>query len=369
EQHGTTGTDAAPSQEELENANDDDLEAARAAGGPSNGDRPSQAVLEEVGYPESEGGELDDLGPVPGLTNVHETYNLPKGTKLDAAFLKDKVVIYDFWTYSCINCIRTLPYLRTWHERYAEDGLVIVGVHAPEFAFEKDEGNVRDAIADLGVTWPVATDPELETWSAFHNHYWPAKYIADRDGNLRYVHFGEGGYEDTEAVIRELLDKEPSAQALPTPVEVAAATPETYLGGERLNGEQYRGIVQGTSERAVFDKPATFGISHPESPLAPDQFAFTGRWTIEGERAVAMGADSGLQIHYRARAVYLVLDAGAAGSATVTVHDSATDGGGTRRVRVSAEKLYTLRDGETPADGLLRLEVPKGVSAYAFTFG
>lgn len=314
------------------------------------GGRPSDAELELAGYPESSGGVLDQLGPAPSLEGIGRTYNVPEGGSLDGKFLRDKVVIYDFWTYSCINCIRTLPYLRQWHERYADDGLVIVGVHSPEFAFERDEGNVRDAIEDLEVTWPVATDPEFTTWSSFHNRYWPAKYIVDRDGDLRYVDYGEGAYDETESVIRELLDKPPAERGMTPPesVDYVNNTPETYLGSERRADDQWRETATG---------------------LMRNQFTLTGDWDVQAERAVARGDDSQIVIRYRARAVYLVLDPGRRRAVTVRVRDDADVDGGVRMVRVDGDRLYTLRDGSATADATMRITVPAGASAYAFTFG
>jgi cytochrome c biogenesis protein CcdA/thiol-disulfide isomerase/thioredoxin len=357
----------------LRRASSHDLARVREEHGDPGTGKPSQEELELSGYPESRPGVIGHLGAVPKLTGIHHEYNLPRGvTKLDASFLDGKVVVYDFWTYSCINCIRTLPYLRALHERYAKDGLVIVGVHAPEFAFEKDEGNVHQALDDLDVTWPVATDPDLKTWSAFHNHYWPAKYIADRTGELRYVHFGEGGYDQTEQVIRTLLGESKSAAAsdMPTEQPIQGFTPETYVGYGRLDGTQWRGQVAGSSDRVAPDTSADYELAGgAATPLGPDQFSLTGHWKQAAERAVASGDDSQLLIHYRAKAVYLVLHPPAAGRATVTVHDSAADGGGTRRVVVDRDRLYTLRDGDAPADATMRIEIPRGVAAYAFTFG
>ncbi len=352
----------------LERVSDSDLARVRASGDTGEG-RPSEAVLAASGYPESEGGELVNLGPAPELAGVGKTYNVPDGVQFDADYLDGKVVIYDFWTYSCINCIRTLPYLREWNTRYADDGLVIVGVHAPEFAFERDEGNVRDAIKDLDVTWPVATDPNFDTWRNFHNNYWPAKYIVDRDGDIRYVHFGEGGYDETEAVIRTLLDKAPATEGMAQPVPVGADnTPETYLGHDRLDSRQWRGVSDDGARLVA--GPATYRQGGGAGqPLGTHQFTLTGRWEVEGERAVARGDDSDIVIRYQARAVYLVLDPGTNGPVTVTVRDGAADGGGTRRIRVDGDRLYMLRDGKQSANATMRISVPDGASAYAFTFG
>jgi hypothetical protein len=184
------------------------------------------------------------------------------------------------------------------------------------------------------------------------------------------VHYGEGGYDETEAVIRELLDKEPAERGMPEPeyVDYANNTPETYLGHERLSGEQWRGEVEGGARLAA--GPAEYRLAGGAAqPLQRDQFTLTGDWEVEGERAVARGADSEIVIHYRARAVYLVLDPGEDGPVTVRVDDDAKEGGGTRTVRVDSDSLYTLRDGKETADATMRISVPDGASAYAFTFG
>ena len=161
---------------------------------------------------------------------------------LSAGDLAGKVVVYDFWTYSCVNCVRTLPYLRSWHDRYRDDGLVIVGVHSPEFDFEKDHGNVEQAVSRLKVTWPVALDDDMAIWDDFDNRYWPAKWITDRQGRIRYFHAGEGNYAETENVIRTLLGVDASRrpgphdpkEPRPAPDEVVQnITQETYLGTER----------------------------------------------------------------------------------------------------------------------------------------
>jgi len=350
----------------------------REKNGTKAGDAPSAAELEESGYPESDSAELVDLGPAPGLNNPNATYNVPKGKKLDAAYLKGKVVVYDFWTYSCINCLRTLPYLKRLQDKYEKDGLVIVGVHTPEFAFEKDEGNVQQAIKDLDVTWPVATDPDFNTWEDFHNRFWPAKYIADRDGEIRHVHYGEGGYDTTEDVIRELLDMEPTAERAPAPTAIEAGnTPETYLGWQRLAPTQWKATPKGMDSPNVAEGVTDYTLIPGLTPtkLERDAFGVTGQWELEGERAISASATSNIVMHYRARSVYLVLgptDASKGASAaarTVTIQDAATSGGGTRKLVVGEHKLYALRDGESTAEALMTITVPTGVAAYAFTFG
>jgi thiol-disulfide isomerase/thioredoxin len=196
----------------------------------------------EAGSTEAGAGKaLPRLGAAPDFTDTQRWFNTPGGRPLSIHELtsQDKVVLLDFWTYTCINCLRTLPYLRAWDSTYRDDGLVIVGVHAPEFAFEKDAGNVEEAIADDEIRYPVVQDNDLGTWTAYGNRYWPAKYLIGSDGQVRYVHFGEGAYETTEAAIRSLLAESGDAKlgagasASAETADPGVRTPETYLGYER----------------------------------------------------------------------------------------------------------------------------------------
>jgi thiol-disulfide isomerase/thioredoxin len=299
--------------------------------------------------------ELEDFGRAPEFEGISLWLNSEPVT---LAALRGKVVVIDFWTYSCINCLRTLPYLDRWYETYRDDGLVVVGVHSPEFAFERDAGNVREAVADLGVDWPVALDNDFATWSAWGNRYWPAKYFVDRQGHVRYAHFGEGAYEEKEAVIRTLL-AEPE---LPPPVsgEVVDRTPtepqtrETYLGYARL--DRLVGSPIEADEEAGYEFPGY---------LPEDSYALSGRWTIEEERAVA-GTSARLRLHYRGHVAYLVLGSpDGTGVVRVTL-----DGLRTRTLRVAAHRLYELAS--SPGSSryhLLELQLTPGVEAYAFTFG
>src|SRR5215213_5809626 len=185
----------------------------------------------------------DDFGPAPELTGLSDWIN---SQPLTLAGLRGKVVVVDFWTYSCINCLRTLPYLKAWDAAYRKAGLVVLGVHSPEFSFERVPGNVRNAVGELGVRYPVPLDNHFDTWHAFANQYWPAKYFIDRRGDIRFVHFGEGEYDRSEGVIRTLLaedgDAPPMLADAPMADEQSAAiTPETYLGSYRLADDQYVG--------------------------------------------------------------------------------------------------------------------------------
>ena len=290
---------------------------------------------------------LQDFGDAPEFTGIDTWINSPP---LTLAGLRGKVVLVDFWTYSCINCLRTLPHLEAWYAAYHRMGLEIVGVHTPEFAFEHVPANVRAATGRLGIRYPVAIDDEYGTWKAYANQYWPAEYLIDRQGKVRHIHYGEGAYDETEATIRELLG-EPAVRARPvadsTPHDLT--TPESYLGWERL--DRYAG----TPIRKDVEAAYAFPDSLPQNALA-----YAGRWTVGPQRIVA-GRDARLRLHFVANKVFLVLG----GRGTVTV---AVPGEPTKTIRVDADKLYTLRDGRY-ADATLELRCTPGVSAYAFTFG
>ncbi len=296
---------------------------------------------------------LDDYGPAPDFENVSLWLNTPGGRPLAMAGLRGKVVLVNFWTYTCVNCLRELPHVKAWYDAYERDGFVVVGVHAPEFAFEHEPRNVRRAVRDLGIEHPVLLDNDFGTWNAYANQYWPANYLVDREGHVRYVHFGEGQYDRTEGAIRTLLaiDGSPRAAMRPDRTPEGPQTPETYLGWERLS-PAYSGTP------IAEDRLATY--TFPEA-LPEDGFAYAGRWRIEGERSVA-GAGARLRIHVYARVVHLVLS----GRGTVEV---LVDGRRTRTVRVTANRLYTLADFGKRADRTVELRLSPGLSAYAFTFG
>jgi thiol-disulfide isomerase/thioredoxin len=297
---------------------------------------------------------LEDFGPAPDFHGISLWLN---SKPLTLAQLEGKVVLIDFWTYSCINCLRTLPHVRGWWETYRGAGLVVIGVHTPEFAFERVPGNVRSAVAELGIEYPVALDPDYRTWNAWLNRYWPAKYLVDRRGHLRYAHFGEGSYDETEQVLRTLLAEKglpkPVAGSLPDPTPTGPQTPETYLGFDRT--ERFVG------SEIVPNREATYRIP----PLVPsDSFAYGGRWTVEPERAVA-GAGARLRLSFHGRNVFLVLGArGAPRSVRVSL-----DGHLQRTVRVRADRLYTLVRLPEPGNHTLDLTLSPGTEAYAFTFG
>ena len=315
----------------------------------------SQAVFVPRGQPlASQLGKvpLKDYGAAP---DVHDVSAWINSRPLTVPELRGKVVLVDFWTYSCINCLRTLPYLKAWDARYRSKGLVILGVHTPEFAFERDLGNVRAAVKRLGVDYPVALDNGYGTWKAYSNNYWPADYLVDQAGRVRDVHFGEGDYAKTERNIRLLLEAG-KAGRLPqagrdtdrTPLEIR--TPESYLGYLRIGN--YTGSPLRTDRPAAYRFPAS---------LTQDSYAYAGTWNVEGERIVA-GDDARLRLNFTARTVHLVLT----GRGLVTVK---LNGQPQTTVKVNGDRLYTLVTQNHAADGLLELSFTPGLAAYAFTFG
>jgi cytochrome c biogenesis protein CcdA/thiol-disulfide isomerase/thioredoxin len=295
--------------------------------------------------------KLPVLGTAPDFTGTQRWFN---SRPLSLTALRGRVVLIDFWTYTCINCIRTLPYLRAWDARYRKAGLTIVGVHSPEFSFEKDAGNVQRAIASFGIRYPVVQDNDLATWSAWGNQYWPAEYLIDARGKVRHVHFGEGDYDQSEAAIRSLLaERDGSLGGMAKPHDPftisAEATPETYLGSAR-------------AERWLPGKPRDGTHTYtPPTSLPTSHFALGGTWRVTPEDATAV-RDATLTAHVHARHVYLVL--GGDGDVGVNV-----DGRATRTVHVTKQRLYTLADFPRDGDHVLRLTFAPGVSGFAFTFG
>jgi cytochrome c biogenesis protein CcdA/thiol-disulfide isomerase/thioredoxin len=318
------------------------------------------------------GAELPRLGQAPDFVATQDWFNTPGEGPLSIRELtgEGRVVLIDFWTYTCINCIRTFPYLKAWDEEYRQDGLTIVGVHSPEFAFEKDAGNVADAIADNDIRYPVVQDNELGTWTAFGNQYWPAKYLIGADGQVRFVHFGEGAYEETEQAIRSLLaeagDAElgEDARATTERIDPALRTPETYLGFARADG---------------WVEPPRAGTSDYAAVAADDldlnQFAYSGRWRVDDESGTAV-RDAAIDLSFQARRVFLVLGS-EGGPADVEVEldgepiaaENAGEDVANGTVRVSGQRLYRLVDLPEAGRHSLTLRFDPGVSGYAFTFG
>jgi cytochrome c biogenesis protein CcdA/thiol-disulfide isomerase/thioredoxin len=314
------------------------------------------------------GGSSLPVGPAaPEFTGIDHWLN---SSPLTIAGLRGKIVLVDFWTYSCINCIRTLPYVEAWYQKYAAAGFVVVGVHSPEFAFEHDTGNVAAAIARFGITYPVAQDNEYATWTAYNNEYWPADYLIDATGNIRATHFGEGDYKQTESEIRSLL-AEAGKAALPTAAPsaspqpfVANQTPETYIGTDRADSfDSPESVTTGPS-------PYTFPSSLPN-----DGFAVSGTFDFQAQYATATIAGDRLELSFFARDVYLVAAADSPVPATVKVtgaagavatEDVAADGS----VTIGTARLYHLV--HLPAAARATVVITfnaAGARSYSFTFG
>jgi cytochrome c biogenesis protein CcdA/thiol-disulfide isomerase/thioredoxin len=299
--------------------------------------------------------------PAPELVGIEDWIN---SDPLTLAQLKGKVVLIDFWTYSCINCERTQPYLNAWYHAYASDGFVIIGVHAPEFAFEQVPANVQKAVTADGITYPVALDNSFATWKAYANNYWPAKYLIDKDGRVRYTQFGEGGYDVTESKIRQLLGEsvstKPMVQVTADDPGGAILTPETYLGSDR-------------EERYVGKPGLGGGSTYTEASVGADEWTLGGAWDVAGQAITAVSDGATLALKYTGRDVYLVMGGPPGSTVKVAVDASATlgsDVGPNNTVTLSGPRMYRIVESNQPSAGAtLRLTFSQGVSANAFTFG
>jgi cytochrome c biogenesis protein CcdA/thiol-disulfide isomerase/thioredoxin len=324
-------------------------------------------------------GNLPVEGEIPSFAGATLWLNSPP---LTAESLRGKVVVVDFWTYSCINCLRALPYVESWYQKYKDHGLVVIGVHAPEFAFEKDPSNVRRAVADLKIDYPVALDNDYAIWQAFNNQYWPAHYFIDATGHVRAHHFGEGSYDESEQTIRTLLTEAgqsglpPAGMGQPTAVGVEAPpdeahdqSPETYVGYRRAdNFASPGGFAQDQSH--VYSAPAALKLN---------QWALSGSWNVDPEKAV-LGASGGkIVFRFYARDLHLVLGPGSGkpvrfrvtldGAAPAANHGADTDASGAGII--DGQRLYQLiRQSGDVGEHVFSIEfLDPGVQAYSFTFG
>ena len=304
--------------------------------------------------------DMPDYGPAPALIATGKWFN---SKPLTIAGLRGKVVLVDFWTYSCVNCLRTLPHLKAWYATYHPKGLEIIGVHTPEFAFEHVASNVAAAIKRFGIKYPVMQDNDYKTFDNYHNNSWPAEYLIDKQGEIREIHIGEGQYGATEGMIRQLLgDHGQHAIHVPDMTPTEATTPESYLGYERL--ERFAGLGESDytqSQIYYIVKPNKFATYTFPPMLPQDELAYAGRWRVEAQRIVA-GPDARLRLHFLAKDIYLVL--GGKGRVSVLVNGKPT---GT--LAVSSYRLYTVDHFSTARSGLLELRFTPGVRAYSFTFG
>jgi cytochrome c biogenesis protein CcdA/thiol-disulfide isomerase/thioredoxin len=313
---------------------------------------------------------LPDLGPAPDFTGTERWFNTPGGRSLSLTGLRGHVVLVDFWTYTCINCLRTLPFLKGLYATYHPYGLDIVGVETPEFAFEREAGNVLQAVHSDGIRYPVVQDNNYGTWNAYQNQYWPAEYLIDSHGQVRHTQFGEGDYLQSEAAVRELL-YEAGAHSLPPPMSAHAIlpsaglqTPETYLGSDRAQG---------------FVPPLKTGVHSYPGIASPglNTFALRGTWRETQQYAAPLSSGAAIQAGFQAAHVYLVMTSAGAVPRRVRVlldgHPiSGPDAGSDVRggfVTVEGQRLYSLVSLPSAQQHALTLEVPPGVSAYDFTFG
>jgi thiol-disulfide isomerase/thioredoxin len=323
--------------------------------------------------------QFADQSQLASLERANEWLNSPP---LTASALRGKVVLIDFWTYTCINWLRTLPYIRAWHEKYRNQGLVVVGVHAPEFTFEKNIDNVRLAVKNMRVDYPVAIDNEHVIWRAFDNQYWPALYFVDSQGHVRYHHFGEGAYDQSEMIIQELLaetaiggiDREP-ALVDARGIEAAAdwgslKSPENYVGYERTQNFASPG-------GAMLDKPRLYALP---SRLRLNDWALSGDWTVKNQAVLLNNPNGAIAYRFHARDLHLVMGPAAPGTSARfrvlidgqppgAAHGIDVDeqGAGT----VTEQRLYQLiRQPKPIADRQFDIEfLDSGVEVFAFTFG
>jgi len=301
---------------------------------------------------------LEKPYPAPEFSGINAWLN---SKPLTMKGLKGKVVLVDFWTYSCINCVRTLPYITDWDNKYRDKGLVIVGVHAPEFEFEKNEDNVKTALTAHGIKYPVAMDNELATWQNFNNQYWPAHYLINQSGDVVYTHFGEGDYGVTENNIRYLLGIKGAAQAVKPVAQNSDAeiTPETYLGYARAKNYYGASVIK--------DKEGKYFYPYSLSSLPGNNWILQGGWKVEGQKITSGEAGSSLLLKFHARKVFLVM--GTAGGNAVDV-DVTLNSDEARKITVVAHTLYELVDQQQAKDGVLEIKAESpGLEAYAFTFG
>jgi len=322
---------------------------------------------------------LDDEGPMPDLSGAVGWLNSPP---LSNKSLRGKVVLIDFWTYSCINCLRALPYVEGWAAKYKGAGLVVIGVHTPEFAFEKERSNVEKAVRDLKITYPVAIDSDYRIWQAFNNQYWPAHYFIDGKGRIRYHHFGEGQYAESERVIQELLRQNGAQLSASGAISVAGSgaeaapddadvrSPETYVGYRRAEHFASTPAIAQDSNR----------VYAPQPRLSLNQWALSGSWKVGEESAVLQKAPGKILFRFHARDLHLVLGTTKDGKpvrfivkldGTAPADDHGVDADSNGAGTVQGHRLYQLIRQKGPVeDRTFEIEfLDAGVQAFAFTFG
>lgn len=301
--------------------------------------------------------QLESCGPAPDIKGIAAWLNTPGNKPVDLRSLRGKVVLVDFWAYSCINCQRAIPHVVGWYQAYKDSGFEVVGVHTPEYAFERVADNVASGAVDLGIRYPVALDNDYSTWTNYRNRYWPAEYLIDAKGVVRHIKFGEGEYDGTEKLIRQLLGEANPGAMLPPPVgapdttPVTGLTPETYFGvGKVVNFAGNERYDQGL---------ATF--SYP--PAVPaNAFALSGRWSLDYQGATAESDNSRVKLNYRAKNVYLVVG----GTGTLTV---LRDGRSTTLPISGSPTAHQVVTGDQVSDGTLEVGASQGLQLFSFTYG
>ncbi|WP_319445444.1 MULTISPECIES: cytochrome c biogenesis protein DipZ [unclassified Mycobacterium] len=301
------------------------------------------------------GPDLESCGTAPDLKGITKWLNTPGDAPIDLKSLRGKVVLIDFWAYSCINCQRAIPHVVGWYGAYRDEGFEVIGVHTPEYAFEKEEANVVSGAKDLGITYPIAMDNGFSTWTNYRNRYWPAEYLIDQQGTVRHVQFGEGDYDVTEKLIRQLLSEQnadlPKAIDAPDTTPTTKLTPETYFSvGKVVN---YGGPGDYDQGVRAFAYPAK---------LADDSFALRGPWAVDYQGVTSQSDDSAIELNYHARNVYLVVG----GTGTVTVSRA----GKTTTVPVSGPpNMRPVVADDVAGAGSLEVRLSKGLQAFSFTYG
>jgi len=309
--------------------------------------------------------ELESCGPAPQLSGINNWFNTPGDEALNLSDLKQegKVVLVDFWAYSCINCQRAIPHVNAWYDQYKDvgKGFEVIGVHTPEFAFERETRNVVAGAEQLGVTYPVAQDNAYSTWTKYRNRYWPAQYLIDSDGTVRHIRFGEGGYENTEKLVRELLEQANPGVELPAETTVDdgtpqdATTPETYFSSTK--------VINYSGEQDY--KTGDFTVN-PDQPK--DTFSLGGSWTLDPQGATAAADGAAVQLAYSGTNVFTVL--GGEGTVKATVKDADGKVVETKDIEVTGNpNLYPVLEGDAATTGTVELELPKDVQVFTFTFG
>jgi len=320
-----------------------------------------------------------DLGTAKAPNLVGISHYLNTSSEELATKMKDKVILYDIWTYSCINCIRTLPFITSWDEKYSDQGLLIIGIHSPEFEFEKDPQNVKIAIKKYGITYPVVMDNNMETWKAFENNYWPRKYIADHKGNLRYDHIGEGGYQETEKIIQQLLDERAIAMNIKNISEnklvvieefehTLFRTPELYFGYKFAQNRNQLGSDEG------FQPERIVKYSEPKN-IQLNKFYPIGNWKNHQDSMELTESKGIIKLSFDAKEVNIVTENNAQleiflDGVPLTKKQAGSDISFGNRIDVSNAGMYNIISSETSISHTMEIVIDgKGFQAFTFTFG